>query len=118
MIEEVNRELVDNLPEEYPYKDEGCDLAPSCLSCPFSACRYDETNFRPSLPRLRGQEVWRLRYEQGLSIADLAGRFGVSKRTIHRALRRVSYEQTNFAPAGSPDGSRAPEGLSGKSGFL
>lgn len=23
------------------YKDEGCDLAPSCLNCPFPACRYD-----------------------------------------------------------------------------
>ncbi|MCH8007547.1 MAG: hypothetical protein IIC91_01655 [Chloroflexi bacterium] len=29
------------LPEYAPYKDVGCDLAPSCLACPFVVCRYD-----------------------------------------------------------------------------
>ena len=30
------------LPEYANYKDTGCDLAPSCLSCPFVRCRYDK----------------------------------------------------------------------------
>ena len=30
------------LPEYANYKDTGCDLAPSCLSCPFARCRYDK----------------------------------------------------------------------------
>ena len=31
------------LPEYANYKDEGCELAPSCLRCPFARCKYDET---------------------------------------------------------------------------
>ncbi len=30
------------LPEYANYRDTGCDLAPSCLSCPFVRCRYDK----------------------------------------------------------------------------
>ena len=29
------------LPEHANYSDEGCSLAPSCLSCPFVRCRHD-----------------------------------------------------------------------------
>ncbi len=29
------------LPEYADYRDTGCDLAPSCLSCPFVHCRHD-----------------------------------------------------------------------------
>ena len=31
------------LPEYAHYEDRGCDLAPSCLSCPFVRCQYDKT---------------------------------------------------------------------------
>ena len=32
-----------DLPPEYcHYKDEGCELAKSCLNCPFPGCIYDE----------------------------------------------------------------------------
>ena len=29
------------LPEYANYQDTGCDLAPSCLRCPFVRCRHD-----------------------------------------------------------------------------
>jgi len=29
------------MPEGLTYQDTGCDLAPSCLNCPFPSCRYD-----------------------------------------------------------------------------
>ncbi len=29
-------------PEYCHYRDEGCDLAESCLNCPFEQCIYDE----------------------------------------------------------------------------
>ena len=29
------------LPEYAAYQDTGCELAPSCLNCPFIRCRYD-----------------------------------------------------------------------------
>ena len=31
----------DALPEYVDYRDTGCELAPSCLNCPFIRCRYD-----------------------------------------------------------------------------
>ena len=30
------------LPERYPYRDEGCEVSPSCLKCPLPQCKYDE----------------------------------------------------------------------------
>ena len=80
-----------DLPPEYcHYQDEGCELAPSCLRCPFPSCRYDiVAGRRGGAQEFRDTEIRRLR-RQGLNIGDLAARFGVSKRTIHRALRRKS----------------------------
>lgn len=64
------------------YRDEGCDLHPSCLSCPLPACRYD-------LPPKQAQ-AWaralRLRplLEQGLTVEQAAAALGVSRRTVFR----------------------------------
>lgn len=74
------------------YHDEGCDLAPSCLNCPFPRCRYDDTTIGPRRGRKPGPSAGRhaemvhLRREEGLSITELAARFDVSKRTVHRIL--------------------------------
>ena len=40
MLQFVRR---DALPENSHYYDEGCDLHPYCLTCPFAKCRYDHT---------------------------------------------------------------------------
>ena len=69
------------LPEETDFQDTGCELAPRCLACPFPSCRYDDYG-----------AVRRAKYEAiraaaaGTPRAALATRFGVSKRTIQRAL--------------------------------
>ena len=34
------------LPEHATYKDEGCELAPSCLRCPFARCQHDKEKKR------------------------------------------------------------------------
>ena len=34
-------DFVDDLPENCDYFDEGCNLAPSCLNCPFPFCIHD-----------------------------------------------------------------------------
>ncbi|MFC2011982.1 hypothetical protein ACFLVU_02510 [Chloroflexota bacterium] len=46
-----NTEL--DLPPEYcHYRDEGCDLAESCLNCPFARCVYDEPGgISPRMPK-------------------------------------------------------------------
>ncbi len=79
---------LDRLPEYTQYRDEGCDLHPTCLNCPFPSCRYDDLRGNGSGPRaFRDAEVLRLR-GQGLAIPAIARRFDVSTRTVHRILRK------------------------------
>ena len=83
-------ELVDGLfREDVDYRDEGCDLSPSCLNCPLPRCRYDEPGGSRQLAKgPRDREVVRRRREEGASIAELARSFGLSKRTVHRIVRK------------------------------
>ena len=82
----------DPLPEHCHYRDEGCELAESCLSCPFSRCIYDEPGGKQHFVKtLRDREI-RQRYRSGSSIRELAGLFGISQRTVHRALKKVENE--------------------------
>lgn len=107
------REQADLLPEYIHYQDSGCEVAPACLRCPLVRCQYD--------PDLAGRRGWLRRSERGQrdleiaavyrgqrpAIRELARRFGVSIRTVHRALA-----------AARRDGTRAPESIyaSGGSG--
>ncbi len=70
--------------EEFEYKDEGCDLSPSCLNCPLPRCRYDG-----GLPanELRDAEIVRL-CREGKGVREVAAMFQLSTRTIQRILRR------------------------------
>lgn len=77
----------DLLPEHVGYRDEGCDLFPSCLSCPLPRCRHDGPGRRQVVKELRNDEVTRL-HADGKAVGELAERYGVSTRTIYRAIRR------------------------------
>jgi len=83
-----------DLPPEYcHYRDEGCELADSCLSCPFPECIYAQPRGKQRwLKRLRDREVLRLFTNQGKGVNELALVFGVSRRTIQRILKRVRDE--------------------------
>lgn len=77
----------DLLPEYCQYKDEGCDLADSCLNCPFPQCIYEQPRGRQRwLKRLRDKEMVRLFTGEGRGVRELASMFGVSARTVQRAL--------------------------------
>ncbi len=93
----MESELKDNeldLPPEYcRYQDDGCDLASSCLDCPFSQCIYEQPRGRQRwLKRLREREMIRLFTTEGKGIKELAVIFGVSQRTVQRALKRAKNE--------------------------
>ncbi len=90
-------ELKDNeldLPPEYcHYRDEGCDFANSCLNCPFPQCIYEQPRGRQRwLKRLREREMIRRFTTEGRGIKELAVMFGVSQRTVQRALKRAKNE--------------------------
>ncbi len=78
-------------PEYCRYRDEGCDLADSCLNCPFTRCIYDEPGGKQHwLKRLRAREMVRMFTAEGKGVKDLALMFGVSQRTVQRALKVTS----------------------------
>ena len=76
-----------DLPPEFcRYRDEGCEYAASCLACPFPQCLYDEPRGRQRwLKDLRNREINRL-FAGGWKINELGPLFGLSQRTIQRAL--------------------------------
>jgi hypothetical protein len=78
----------DALPEHLDYRDEGCDIFPSCLACPLPRCRYDVPGgVRTLLNRERDHQMRVLREDAGLSVDEIAERFDVSRRTVFRALQ-------------------------------
>lgn len=80
--------IQDLLPEQIRYKDEGCDLANSCLNCPYEECIFEKPGGkRHWMKKERSAEIIRLHTEEGKAVKELAEMYGVSKRTVQRALK-------------------------------
>ncbi len=79
-----------DLPPEYcHYHDEGCELAESCLNCPFPECIYDEPGGKQRLLKeQRNAEIVKLFSTGKKSVKELAQMFNLSVRTIQRALKK------------------------------
>lgn len=75
----------DAYPEDYEYTDTGCDLAPSCLRCPFERCRFDTPP--EVLTREKRIQKERQMRAQGMSDREIAAVLGLSRRTIVRDLQ-------------------------------
>ena len=87
LLDDSPRIEPDLLPEYCHYRDEGCEMSDSCLSCPFQQCIYDEPGGRQHwLKKLRDREIARL-FSEGRGERELASIFGLSRRTVQRALR-------------------------------
>lgn len=96
--EEKGRVRADALPEFTRYRDDGCDVHPSCLSCPLPRCRYEEPGgLRALLNEARDREIVELR-SRGVSVAELASRFAVSRRTIFRVLGNQARQPIPIRP--------------------
>ena len=71
------------LPENATYRDDGCDIHPSCLSCPLPVCRYDIPGGKRAVLNLyRDQMIATLRRDYTVPV--VAGLMGVSARTVVR----------------------------------
>lgn len=87
-VESMRRARRDALPEHTQYTDTGCDVHPSCLTCPLVRCRYDEPGgARKVLSEDRDRAIVSMKRE-GVPVDAIALRFGVSRRTVFRALAR------------------------------
>jgi len=80
----------DLLPDEFPYEDRGCDMAPSCLSCPFPKCLEEVPWGKHKLSKRRRAERMAELRKEGKSIDEIARIFDVHERTVRRALKRTS----------------------------
>lgn len=69
----------DGLPENTRYRDDGCNLSPSCLRCPLPQCKYDP-------PPIDRGEVVRTMRKAGHTIPAIGLSLGVSSRTVFRIL--------------------------------
>lgn len=94
-LEQADKVELDLPPEYCQYRDGGCDLADSCLNCPFPRCIYDEPGGKQRwLKKLRAREMARLFTTEGKRIKELALIFGVSQRTVQRALKASLGDST------------------------
>ena len=80
----------DTLPEDQSYVDNGCEASASCLECPLPQCKFDDPAwYRAYCRRGRDLEFLSAQQLEGLSVFEIAYRYGVSPRTVHRGIRRV-----------------------------
>ena len=97
----------DALPEHTQYTDTGCDVHPSCLTCPLVRCRYDEPGgVRRVFSEDRDRAIVGMRSE-GVPLDAIARRFGVSRRTVFRALAR-ERKSSSAAPSTCGDETAQP----------
>ena len=86
-------------PEYCQYTDEGCELSGSCLQCTLIQCIYDKPRGKHGmLKTVRDRQMVAL-FHQGKHSADLAKRFGVSRRTVQRVVRKSKSQETNTKQA-------------------
>ena len=82
--------VLDGLPEQMHYSDTGCEVSISCLICPLPQCKFDDPVWYQTYRRQgRDTLVLDAYRNDGLSVFEVAQRFKVSPRTVHRALRRA-----------------------------
>ena len=99
-----------DLPPEFcQYRDEGCDLARSCLDCPFPYCVYELAGGRQRwLKKRRDSEINRLFADECKEVKELAKMYGISRRTVQRALKgavkTAPESRINISPEGDLSG--------------
>jgi hypothetical protein len=85
----TSESIWDLLPEDFPYEDQGCELFPSCLNCPFPHCIKEEPWGKEKfLKTKRARRMMTLKKE-GKDNEEIARIFRVSVRTVQRWLKAV-----------------------------
>lgn len=77
------------------YKDEGCEVFSSCLSCPLPHCLEEGRGGRKKFIKQSRNERIMDYHDRGKSSADIATLMGVSQRTVQRVVSPVRKESNN-----------------------
>ncbi len=95
MLETLRLVRKDALPEDSPYFDDGCDVAPSCLACPLVRCRYD---YPQGLETVRDQarvdRTAQLR-DLGYMDGEIANLMQSSVRAVYRRLATARQQSAD-----------------------
>lgn len=98
MLETLHLVRKDALPEDSTYYDNGCDVYPSCLTCPLITCRYD---YPQGLKTIRDQaHVDRAVELRGLGYEDkeIANLMQCSVRAVYRRLATARNQSADASP--------------------
>ena len=68
--------------------DTGCELAPSCLNCPFPKCVYEKGGGKQFVKKAQRDETMMRLFNEGMTMEKIAKKFNVHIRTVGRALGR------------------------------
>ena len=73
------------------YEDTGCDVSPSCFTCPLVSCKYDDpfeyARWRHQKRYSAIGDMWR----GGASVEDLMSFYKITRRAVQRVLRREGF---------------------------
>lgn len=69
--------------------DAGCDLATSCLDCPFERCLQEEPGGEEQYLLAQRDNRIAAHFREGKGTYQIARDLGVSQRTVQRALKRT-----------------------------
>ena len=76
----------DIIPDDINWQDKGCEIFPTCLNCPLPRCLEEEPRGRQKLKNgIRANQMAELK-RKGKGVEEIACIFGLSKRTVQRAL--------------------------------
>ena len=75
--------------DEINFKDSGCRFSSSCLSCPIEICIYDDPSFVRNLEKNNRYRNIIEDRSNGLSNQQIAEKYNISVRTVHRALKKI-----------------------------
>lgn len=91
------------------WQDDGCEISPSCLSCPLEVCKYDQPATRrdPSPESIEALKQKRLATfhrivemrRAGKTWEVIAAELHISRRSVAAALREVPPPATDMQPA-------------------
>lgn len=80
--------------DEINFKDSGCRFSSSCLSCPIEICIYDDPSFVRNLEKNNRYRNIIEDRSKGLSNKQIAEKYNISVRTVHRALKKIKPKKS------------------------
>lgn len=96
-------------PDEFiHYRDDGCSIAPSCLSCPLSVCRYDLPP--KAAGALMREAQLRTLLAQGMTAEEAAAAMGISRRSVFRLKHQRATAAVARGAFSSSGWQRSPAG--------